>query len=338
MKRILLKGLLVVLCIAIFGCAVDEDGNAIGSDESKAKYKWGKWSDIRLISIMDDSLAVLAMYRDYYKEWIVACFDGCLIDRKTADSRIGLFLVNYREKQKPIWGDTLNLHSRIVRGYLKDNSVLVFDRKYNKFGFWKIGTNTIEFMDYSSNYNEIQNEIQNEMYVNINARPWTNGNILLFYKDYFSYSEFLLETENRQLKQFEFSGEYEWLSKCANYWFREEPVIEHINISSIGGKASCIKKNEITNNFELTVDNVVTDSLSSLKWYRGISGWYGNYIVDNSGENRVYKIDTLNFKFDSTYIPIRLYGEGYSPEFYKNIEDNPIVINYSKQDLFEAFE
>jgi len=318
MKRIVLDGLLAALCVAIFGCGVDEDG--IGYDESKAKYKWGEWEDPRLVSIMDDSLAVLALHRDYYKEWRKCGFDGCPIDRETTNSRIGLFLVNYREKQKPIWGDTLNFHSGIVRGYLKDNSVLVFDRKYKKFGFWKIGTNTIEFIDYTdySSYYYYENLGYNIIYYL--ARPWTNGNILLFYKGSYNDSKFLLETKNRQLKQFEFSGEYEWLSKCVNYWYGEEyPKIDYVNISSIGGKASCIKKNWITDNFELTVNDVITDSLTSPKRYMGIAGWYGNYIVDDSRERRIYKIDTLSLKFDSTYVPTRFIGD--------------YIIYYSTKDL-----
>jgi len=277
---------------------------------------------------MDDSLAVLAIYKYYFKEW-KECGFSCSRRIKIANSRIGLFLVNYREKQKPIWGDTLNSHSTIVKDYIKDNSVLVFDKEYKKFGFWKIGTNTIEFMDYTnySNYNE--NGYINFTYYN--ARPLTNGNILLFYKNYLDDSKFLLETENRQLKQFEFSGEYEWLSKCVN-WYSHEPEINYVNISSIGGKASCIKKNELTNNFELTVNDIVTDSLSSLNSlqpWRGIGGWYGNYIMDYTRSNRIYKIDTLNFKFDSTYIPMWLLGT----KFYKSIGNDPIVIYYSTQDL-----
>lgn len=316
------QSLLTVLCVVIFGCTVDDNG--IGYSEEEAEYKWGKWDSPQLISIANDSLAVLAIYKNHFKIWNQCGFDGCTYLTQTDSSRVGLFLVNYIEKQKPVWGDTSEHSLTIVKDYFKDSSVLVFDRENNKFGLWKIGAKEFEFVDY-----EDCSGIENRKYINYNARPFENGNILLF-----SYPNiFLLDVEKRQLKSFEFSGEYEWLSKCTNYWYRR-PYIDYVNISFIKGKASCIKRNEITNNYELTVNDTVTDSLSSLRYYGGITGWYLNYIVDDTRGGRIYKIDTLNFKFDSTTIRLLING----PSFYKNSQNGDGSVRYTTQDLLGVYE
>jgi hypothetical protein len=310
------QGLLTVFCAIVFGCGVDENG--IGHSESKAEYKWDEWFAGKMISIVDDSLAVVDIYKPYCKKWYKHSISGQYIETECADFRIGLFLINYREKQKPVWGDTLNSNSIIAGGYFKDNSVLVFDRKDNKFGFWKIGTNAIEFIDYAD-FGSYESK-EERLYIYYHARPWTDGNILLPYKRYGYYGDsklLLLDVGNRQLKPFEFSGEYEWLSSCANGYGSKgrDTIIDYMNISHIGGKISCIKKNyapsdSITfklpenNLFELTVNGTVTDTLAISEASRGTS-WHGNYVMANL-TGKIYKIDTLNFKFDSTYIPVLL--------------------------------
>jgi len=326
--------LLAVLCVVLLGCA-STDG--IGYDKDEAEYKWGDWSNPGLISIVDDSLAVLAIYKDYFKEWKECGFEGCSTVSETINRRAGLFLVNYREKQEPIWGDTLEHDLTVVSDYFRDSSVLVFDRNHNKFGFWKIGTNEVEFIDYMD-YSGYYESHGYRGYVSFDARPFTNGNILLIDRpDYY-----ILETESRQLKKFEFSGEYEWLSKCGNSrkkktWIYDNEKqqgyydykYDYVNISYIGGKLVCINANETTDNFELTVDNVVRDK-SSLgeNIYERITRWCVNYVTDVS--NKIYKIDTLNFKFDNNYTPIHI-GDYSNTYFYTNQGGS---IHYSVQDLF----
>ncbi len=314
------RSLLAVLCVVLLGC-VSIDG--IGYDKDEAEYKWGEWDDPRIISIVDDSLAVLAIYKAYYKEWKECGFEGCRTEREIANFHVGLFLVNYREKQEPIWGDTLDYNLRIVNDYFKHSSVLVFDRNHNKFGFWKIGTKKVELIDYSGNGRwDI-------------ARPFTNGNILLI-----GEPSYILETESRQLKQFNFSGEYEWLSKCGNSQMKREWVYneeqqqgyydykyDYANISYIGGELVCIKGNETANNFELTVNNVVKDTSSLGRHiYERITRWNVNYVMD--ARNKIYKIDTLNFKFDSTYASM------YISEYSAYFDDfQGTSVRYSTQDL-----
>jgi len=314
---------LVVLCVALFGCkpVYDDEGNEIGYDKDKAKYKWGEWGG-ELTSIINDSLAIVAMYKPYYKEWLLCGESTCTTLRETANHHVGLFLVNYREKQKPIWGDTLEHNLIVVKEYFRDSSVLVFDRKNNKFGFWKIGTKEIGFVDYDD-----YSEIENRGYIGYNARSFANGNVILF-----SYPKlFLLEVENRQLKPFEFSGEYKWLSECVNS-LRDDRY-DYMNMSYIGGELSCIRGNKTAENFELTVNNIIMDTSSLGKSYvERIIGWYGPYVEGESGV--IYKIDTLNFKFDNSYVYIRL-DKYNAPIFYaKGLEP----IDYSTQDLLGVYE
>jgi hypothetical protein len=316
---------IVALYIALLGCTKTEDG--VGYDKDEAEYKWGEWGDPELISIVDDSLAVLAIYKPYFKEWKECSWSGCYTAKETINYRSGLFLINYREKQKPVWGDTLEYNLAIVRDYFKDSSVLVFDRKYDKFGFWKIGTNVVELMDYTDYSGYIDpSRTKGYTYFYFRARSFANGDIFLF-----GDTKLLLETESRQVKQFEFSGEYEWLSECVTTLDDRYSYYDNYkNISYIGGELSCIKGNGTANNFELTVNNVVTDTSSLSKSnIERITGWYGNYVRDAA--YKIYKIDTLNFKFDTTYAPMLFLD---NPSFYNSNGK----VNYTAQDLFEFFD
>jgi hypothetical protein len=73
--------------------------------DSRSYPYWTEWSDGELITIANDSQAVVAT-RKYKKE----CWDkGNYKEEAVAGFRAGLFLVNYRVKQKPLMGDTLEL-------------------------------------------------------------------------------------------------------------------------------------------------------------------------------------------------------------------------------------
>jgi len=315
--------LLPLLFIFLSSCIFDSSAE---SEDDAISY-WGEWQIYAPISIVNDSLVLMPIYKAYYKEWHECGLFGCTDVRKPRNYRIGLFLVNYREKQKPLWGDTLESNLVIVDEYFMDSSVLVFDRSDNKFGFWKIGTKAkdVKLIDYTNN--------SDKSIHGYTVRPFTNGNIAFFSEredDVFRNS-FLLETKNRQLKPFEFSEEYEWLSKCANsltksygyelwlddgtYTLYYDYNYDYVNVSYVGGKLACIKGNEIANNFELTVNNVVKDTISL---NRKITNWYGNFIKD--AEGKIYKIDTLNFKFDNSYT-FDWVGSNYSVqdlmEYYK---------------------
>jgi len=305
----------IILILFIFLTSCDYKGGIHGDerngDEREAIFKWGEWRIPIWISIVDDSLALISTYKTYSKEWnVCGFFDGCTTNHKIANYRIGLFLVNYREKQKPVWGDTLECNFIIIEEYFKDSSVLVFDRSDNKFGFWKIGTKAkdVKLVEFANNSGKsvLGYNYEGSIY---KARPFTNGNVAFFGGNVAFKNSLLLETKNRQLKPFEFSGEYEWLSKCVNslrkntnYYPDDGPAYtdynyDYANVSYIGGELACIKGNEIAKNFELTVNNVIRDTISLNV---EITNWYGNYVIDYKKRN-VYKIDTLNFKFDNSY-------------------------------------
>jgi len=325
MERIILP----LLFIFLASCEHIYDNGGIDSDESKAKFKWGIWMPPQEISIVNDSLAIVSTYKTYSKEWSVCGFDGCTTNSKVTNHRIGLFLVNYREKQKPVWGDTLESDFVIAGEYFKDSSVLVFNKSEDKFGFWKIGTKAkdVKLVDYTNNSGKSVFSYNYYGYI-YKARPFTNGNIAFFGGNVAFKNSLLLETKNRQLKSFEFSGEYEWLSKCVNsltkntnYYPDDGPAYtdynyDYANVSYVGGELACIKGNETAKNFELTVNNVVRDTISLNE---EITNWYGSYVRDYK-ESKIYKIDTLNFKFDNNYT-----FEGS-------------LVHYSAQDLIGFYE
>jgi hypothetical protein len=283
MKRIFA----IFMCIAIYGC--DPRYNAT---EENPYEKWSEWTDGQLVSIINDSLAILKIVKYRTETWYDWGFEGSKEYSKIIDSRTGLFLVNYRNKQKPLLGDTLAYDLIVANEYHRDSSVLVFDKKSSKFGFWKIGAKSIEF----NNYSDLEN--CDFSYASVKAKPWIDGNILLIRE---SCPLSILNATTDQIEPFVFSEEYEWLSSCNH-------------MSYIGGKIACIKGNNSADYFELIVDAIVTDTLAYeyARWH-GIKKWYGNYLKDNrygsgnkGGEGEISKIDTLNFRFDNTFRPIRV--------------------------------
>ena len=298
--------LIGVLCLAIFGCV-----NTLDECESSRSYPyWTEWSDGELISIVDDSLAILAT-RKYEKE----CWTG--INGKgeqEVSSKNGLFLVNYRVKQKPLEGNILNynLNSEIfhiAKNHFTDTSVLVFDGKSN-FGFWKIGAEFIKLNKSNENFYS---------YGGIYASPWINGNI--FIRGSFDRAKmYTLDIKTGQMETFEFAGEYEWLRGCdfASY---------------IENKIACVKANHETKSIELIVDGNITDT-SSL-YYDGsvyYIAFHGNYIIKSAGYhlNEIHKIDTDNFRFSEAFVPVWIWDN----KFYKDDKNFDEFIHYSPEDLF----
>jgi hypothetical protein len=309
----------LVLSIVICGCQPPYDGTREEPNEN-----WTKWTDGQLVSIIDDSLAVLKICKYKKNTWHEWGFSGSQEYYEITDSRTGLFIVNYRNKQKPLLGDTLSYDLGVVNDYYKDSSVLVFDEKNNQFGFWKIGAKSIEFKKYNdSSYS----------YTSFKARPWINGNIL-FNNSQQVNQALVLNIETGQIELFEFSGEYEWLSEC-------------FDISYIGNKITCIRRNDEVDHFELVVNNIITDTLAYeySRWH-GISNWYGNYIKDSRyggdgdfSTGEINKIDIKNFKFDDVFGPVRVkntrWGD-YSYQRYSTFQDSNNFIRYYPKDLIKV--
>ena len=119
----------VLACVCMWGCGL--------LDEEVTHEVHEKRHSGLVIAILDDSLALETNGRgwtdhtencDYWEN----C-DGGTINQ-------GLFLVNYRNKQKPLWGDTIDGAITIIGGLAADSTVLFYDKKGN-FGFWKVGKN-----------------------------------------------------------------------------------------------------------------------------------------------------------------------------------------------------
>jgi len=207
MKRIVLEGLLAALCVGMCGCV--DDG--VVFCKTRSYPYWTDWTDGELITIANDSLAVVATHK-YKKECI---YEENYGTEATVDSRAGLFLVNYRVKQKPLIGDTLelphDLEIKISKGSLIDSSALLFDFLNKKFAFWKIGEKSIKF----SSYNDIGSPIDLKDIRGVS--PWVNKELVI--KNYGSSSLYLLDTEKGQIKRLD-PEEYEWIfsneeKKCA---------------------------------------------------------------------------------------------------------------------------
>jgi hypothetical protein len=291
-------------------------------------YEWTEWKKGVLVSIIDDSLAVLKIFKYEEKIWNDCGFDGCADNYEIVDSRSWLFLVNYRNKQKPLLEDALPYDLRIINEYYKDSSVLVFDKNNSQFGFWKIGAKSIELKKYNNNSWCRLYDSHGE--VLFRARPWANGNILLKSGSCF----LILNTETGQIKPFETSGEYEWLSGC-------------VDMSYIGSKIACVKKNDSAGYFEeLVVNDTITDTLAYNFRDRGISNWYGNYLKDNRhagylghGMGEISKIDTSNFKFDNTFVPMKIENtnrDNYYSYDYSTFWDNSGSFVYEPEYLIGA--
>ena len=111
----------------MWGCGLfDEDVNHVVDSE--------RYNGI-VFAIIDDSLALETNGRRW-TDYTEHCdyWEDC----ETGTINQGVFLVNYRNKQKPLWGDTIDGAISIVYGYYHDSSAM-FSNANGEFGFWKIG-------------------------------------------------------------------------------------------------------------------------------------------------------------------------------------------------------
>jgi len=302
------KSLIVTLGIIIYGC---DFSGAFSKCEDSIHYPyWKDWQDGSLISILNDSLAILSTSRKQ-----IGCVDDFFFGKieEEKDNHPGLFLVNYRTKQKPLLGDTLNYGLHVVGDYFRNFSVLVFNSNHEKFGFWTVGKESMGLKRFQSD--SISNIYFN--YHNVyNAKPWLNRNILL--KTDGGYELSILNpgdgptSTTGRIDTFAFSGKYEWLAECAD-------------MSYINNKLVCIRENTEGNYIELVANDVVADT-SSLYYYSKAANLYGNYVMDGGG--RIHKIDTLTFKFDRDF---KLWYR--SGKFYNDIEKPDEAVFYSGEDL-----
>jgi predicted small lipoprotein YifL len=323
MKNTFFKLSILAILSTIIGCGPSgedydppsEKGDPpSGKGECPASYWNDYWSYPGFISFFDDSLAIYKTIRyktEYYKKYFFLEGDKCV--PYATERHTGLWLANYRSKQKPLLVDTLDYDLGVISGYFKDSSLLVI-KDNNKFGFWKIGRSSVSFKEM-----DLSESAFYCFYCSFDkARPWIDDNILTDYSDYV-YN--VLNTKTGKVEEFDILEQDEGLSACKD-------------MSYINGKILCLRKTE-EGLYELVVDNVVKDTSR----FSNGAYFYGNYVTESyyggywyTGQlRRILKIDPENFKFDETFTPIWLSGRGIT--FYNDKDNLDEHIEYSEKDF-----
>ncbi len=190
-------------CLLIIGCGND---TTFTWDEGRTGGE--------LVSIVDDSLAILRNSRGW--EECTAVFMGS-DDCEVGGDHTGLFLVNYRKKEAPLWGDTLNEKLSLIPGLVGDSTSLFFNKK-DQYGFWKVGGSPVisKKWTWSTECSNYQDKY---------ARPWKDGNVLLKLTDQESCPYAVLDTSTGEVQKLEFTGEFAWLEGCDDITYRNGSVI-----------------------------------------------------------------------------------------------------------------
>lgn len=195
MKKFQVALVALLACIGVWGCG------------DNTTFKWEDRSAPRVVSLVDDSLALLYNRRSYKKcdEGVGPLgYDDCI----EGGSNDGLYLANYRKKQPIYWGDTLDYSVSFMRGFFRDSSVIFLMDDKRKFGFWKIGekpTNvkSLKWVAPCNGYDGAKHT---------RFRPWKNGNVLLIGTKGCDYA--VLDTSTGNVNQLTMDGEYAWLDEC----------------------------------------------------------------------------------------------------------------------------
>jgi hypothetical protein len=301
----------VAVLSAIIGCGPSGEDYDPPSEkgECPAPYWDNYWKNPEFISFFDDSLIIYKTIRyktEHFKEYFL--FEGEKCVPYSTERHAGLWLANYRVKQKPLLIDTLDYDLKAVSGYFKDSSLLVI--KDNKFGFWKIRTNSVAFKEI--NFSE-------SIFISgpfDMAKPWIDENILI------KEGNLVLNTKTGKVERLDIPEQDEWLSACED-------------MSYINGKILCLRPNGEEGFYELVADNIVTDTSS----FSNGAYFHGNYVTEYfygvyfyTGQlRRILKIDPENFKFDETFTPIWLSGRGEN--FYNDENNRDDYVKYSEGDF-----
>lgn len=199
---------LALACFCMWGCGLFDEETTTAVDDVRTGGT--------MVAILDDSLAILKNSRGW-EEHAESCDYNETCDKGTMNH--GIFLVNYRSKQLPYWGDTAKGIYHIMNGLAYDSTIFFYNDE-NKFGFWKI-RESIDVrgeMKWSKDCNGGKN-IQN-------VRPWEKGNVLLEGAQNCPFA--VLDTATGVVSKLEFNGEYAWLEGCDD-------------ITYIDGETVCLK-------------------------------------------------------------------------------------------------
>ena len=224
----------VLACVSMWGCGLfDEEVSTIIDDVR---------TNGSLVAILDDSLAILKNSRGW-EEYAESCdyYSNC----NEGTMNHGIFLVNYRSKQMPYWGDTAKGVYHIMNGLAYESTVF-FYTDGNKFGFWKIREpidvrGKLKWSEECHGNKNIQN-----------VRPWKNGLILLEGAQNCPYA--ILDTATGTVSKLNFTGEYAWLEGCDD-------------IAYIDGDVVCLRqRGDRLCEIDFESNGVVIDSLIKREW------------------------------------------------------------------------
>lgn len=294
MRGLFAVAVAALMCAGMWGCGL--------FDEEVTHEVHEKRHSGLVIAILDDSLALETNGRGW-KDHTESCdyWENC--DGGTINQ--GLFLVNYRNKQSPLWGDTIDGVINIIWGLAADSMVLFYDKKEN-FGFWKVG----EIPDVRRKVKLYDECDWNDPYTR--AKPWMKGKVLL--KDMYPCPYAVLDTATGDVKKLEFTGEYAWLEGCDD-------------VTYIDGGVACLKRlGEPTGAISLFNEGKTVDSLFNDEYMGNVPQFYGNYAAVH-----IYKKGNLIAKFSKIGFE-RDYPETWL-KYNSFIDSVGNSISYSSEDL-----
>ena len=307
-KRPWIAMALVVACICMWGCGLLDDEERFVVDKNRTNGY--------LVAIIDDSLAVMENLRGW-ELWDDDCNSWEYCDKGTMNP--GIFLVNYRKKQSPLWGDTVEGRISIVDGYFHDSSAL-FSTIDGEFGFWKIGGDARIVRKW-----KWDDSCKWEGY-RLRGSAWIDGKILM--KGAFHCGFAILDTTTGNVSNLEYTGDYAWLEGCDD-------------ITYIDGDVVCLKALYDEKNYgiyEYGKDGL----MDSLIWNDASWSIYTKNVLEIRGKMIAIKhpikmIDGKPNPLNGTFIHyLKPLGTPVLPvrmEYNNFVDSTGISIGYSSEDL-----
>ena len=304
--RLVTALILALVCVSMWGCSswFDEDDHLSVNEKRTNGY---------LVAILDDSLAIVQNRRG----WEIQD-DYCgNVESCKGTMNPGIFLVNYRNKQEPLWGDTVEGRISIVEGYYRDSSTL-FSTIDDEFGFWRIGEKPRVVRKWNC---EAPCECNREKY----GRPWVDGKVLLKIGWPRECPYAILDTATGSVNKLELTGEYAWLDGCDD-------------ITYIDGEVVCLRqRGDRLCEIDFEKKEGVVDSLIKSEWML----FDPPEIYGNAVKMKASSFDKNNHAYDfgDRLALIGINGfvfEGYPETWMKYnsfVDSTGSSISYSSEDL-----
>lgn len=304
MRGLFAVAVAALMCAGMWGCGLfDEEVTTTVNEERSGGMP---------IALLDDSLAIVYNSRGW-EEHAESCNYYSSCDYGVMNQ--GVFLVNYREKRAPYWGDTTKGVLYIAKGLAYDSTV-IFYKDDGCFGLWKVGEN----LDVRKKIKWNNGCAWKDFYTQ--ARPWQNGNVLL--KDVYPCPYAVLDTATGAVKKLEFTGEYAWLEGCDDITYNDGGIV-------------CLKQRDGgLCEMDLKRDGISVDSVIKREWMMGNSPYFmGNaarlpvYTWDKEAPahnfgDRIVLLEKNGFEWD--------YPETWLKS-YDFIDSSGNSISYSSEDL-----